>query len=83
MLHQSCISGAALRDLREVFQQGEHIKALVTDLDPSRGRIALNTALLEGQPGELLTAKQAVMDEAEDRANRARSVIRQQEQVAG
>jgi small subunit ribosomal protein S1 len=83
LLHQSSITGAVLRDLREAFQQGDRLKAIVTDLDPGRGRIALNTALLEGQPGELLIARETVMAEAEDRANRARSVLRQQEQAAG
>lgn len=83
LLHHSSISGAALRDLREVFQPGERVKALITDLDPGRGRIALNTALLEGQPGELLIAKEQVMAEAADRANRGRSLLRQQEQSAG
>jgi small subunit ribosomal protein S1 len=83
LLHHSCVTGAALRDLREAFQPGDRIKALITDLDPARGRIALNTALLENQPGELLIAKEQVMAEAADRANRARSVLRQQEQAAG
>ena len=83
LLHQSCISGGQLRDLREVFDQGDRVRALITDLDPGRGRIALNTALLEGQPGELLIEKEKVMAEAEDRANRARSLLRQQEQQAG
>ncbi|MFM9109237.1 MAG: S1 RNA-binding domain-containing protein [Prochlorococcaceae cyanobacterium] len=83
LLHHSCVTGGALRDLREVFNQGDAVKALITEIDHSRGRIALNTALLEGQPGELLIAKEKVMAEAQDRANRARSVIRQQEQAAG
>jgi small subunit ribosomal protein S1 len=83
LLHQSCISGGQLRDLREVFDQGDRVRALITDLDPGRGRIALNTALLEGQAGELLIAKEKVMAEAEDRANRARSLLRQLDQQAG
>ena len=83
LLHQSAISGAQLRDLREVFGQGDRVKALITELDPGRGRIALNTALLEGQPGELLIDRDKVMAEAPERANRARSVLRQQEQGAG
>ncbi len=83
LLHQSCVSGGQLRDLREAFSTGERLRALITELDPGRGRIALNTALLEGQPGELLIAKETVMAEAEDRANRARSLLRQQEQAAG
>ncbi|MFO7629729.1 MAG: S1 RNA-binding domain-containing protein [Prochlorococcaceae cyanobacterium] len=83
LLHQSCITGGQLRDLREVFGQGERLKALITDLDPGRGRIALNTALLEGQPGELLIDKEKVMAEAGERANRARQLLRQKEQEAG
>ncbi|QPN59981.1 S1 RNA-binding domain-containing protein [Synechococcus sp. CBW1002] len=83
LLHHSSITGGQMRDLREVFDQGDRVKALITDLDPGRGRIALNTALLEGQPGELLIEKDKVMAEATDRANRARSVLRQQEQNAG
>lgn len=83
LLHQSAITAGALRDMREVFNQGDRVKALITELDPGRGRIALNTALLEGPPGELLVARDQVMAEAEDRANRARTVLRQQEQAAG
>ena len=83
LLHQSSITGGQLRDIREVFTQGDRVKALITAIDPGRGRIALNTALLEGQAGELLIDKDKVMAEATDRANRARSVLRQQEQAAG
>ena len=83
LLHHSCVSGGHLRDLREVFNEGERVKALITELDPGRGRIALNTALLEGQPGEILIAKEQLQAEAEDRANRARSLLRQHEQEAG
>lgn len=83
LLHQSAITAGALRDMREVFNQGDRVRALITELDPGRGRIALNTALLEGPPGELLVARDQVMAEAEDRANRARTVLRHQEQNAG
>jgi small subunit ribosomal protein S1 len=83
LLHQSSITGGQLRDLREVFDQGDRVRAVITELDPARGRIALNTALLEGQPGELLIAKDTVMAEAGERANRARASLRQQEQAAG
>ena len=83
LLHQSVITGGSLRSLREVFGQGDTVRALITELDPGRGRIGLNTALLEGQPGELLVDKDTVMAEAADRANRARNVLRQQEQSAG
>ena len=77
LLHHSAVTGAVLRDLREAFQPGERLKALVMEVDGQRGRIALNTALLENQPGELLIAKEQVMAEAGERAARARSVLRQ------
>ncbi|MEB3176022.1 MAG: S1 RNA-binding domain-containing protein, partial [Synechococcus sp.] len=83
LLHHSCVTGANLRDLREAFQTGDEVKALVTELDPGRGRIGLNTALLENQPGELLVNKEAIFTEAQDRANRARNMLRIQEQNAG
>ena len=39
--------------------------------------------LLEGPPGELLVDKDTVMAEAADRATRAQSILKQQEQSAG
>ena len=83
LLHQSMITNGSLRSIREVFDSGDRVKALITELDPGRGRIGLNTALLEGPPGELLVEKDKVMAEAEDRASRAQSVLKQQEQSAG
>jgi small subunit ribosomal protein S1 len=83
LLHHSSVTGGALRELREAFQPGDRLKALITELDPGRGRIALNTALLENQPGELLVARETVMAEASERAQRARSLLRTQEQSAG
>ncbi len=75
LLHHSMVTNGSMRSLREVFQPGEFIKALITDLDPSRGRIGLNTALLEGPPGELITDKEKVMKEAEERAIKARNSL--------
>ena len=83
LLHHSCITGGTMRELREVFNSGDNVQAMITELDPGRGRIGLNTALLENQPGELLIDKEAVMAQAKDRANRARNMLRTQEQNAG
>ena len=83
LLHQSMITNGSLRSIREVFDQGDRVKALITELDPGRGRIGLNTALLEGPPGELLVEKDKVMAEAEDRASRAQNMLKQKEQDAG
>ena len=75
LLHHSMVTNGSMRSLKEVFQPGESIKALITDLDPARGRIGLNTALLEGPPGELITDKSKVMEEAEERAIKARNSL--------
>ena len=83
LLHQSAITNGSLRSIREVFDQGDRVSALITDLDPGRGRIGLNTALLEGPPGELLIDKDKVMAEASDRATRAQNTLKQNEQSAG
>ena len=83
LLHHSMITNGSMRSIREVFDQGDRVKALITELDPGRGRIGLNTALLEGPPGELLVDKDKVMTEASDRAARAQSILKQQEQSAG
>jgi small subunit ribosomal protein S1 len=83
LLHQSMITNGRLRSIREVFDQGDRVKAMITELDPGRGRIGLNTALLEGPPGELLVEKDKVMAEAADRASRAQNMLKKQEQDAG
>ncbi len=80
LLHQSMITNGSLRSLREVFDQGDIVKALITDLDPGRGRIGLNTAMLEGIPGEIIIEKDKVLREAEDRAKKAQTILKAQEE---
>ena len=70
------ITNGSLRSLREVFNQNDHVKALITDLDPRRGRIGLNTAMLEGIPGEILVEKEKVLAEAEERAKKVRDLLK-------
>jgi len=80
LLHQSMITNGALRSLREVFNQNDNVKALITDLDPKRGRIGLNTALLEGPPGEILVDKEKVLSEAEERAKKVQGLFKKEEE---
>ena len=61
--------------MREIFIEGEIIKALVTEIDLERGRIGLNTALLENSPGELIIDKRKVMIEASERALRTKALF--------
>ena len=75
LLHQSSITKGNIRDLREVFTEGEFVKALITEIDREKGRIGLDTALLENSPGELLIEKEKVMNEAYERALKAKALF--------
>ena len=75
LLHQSSLTNGSIRSLREVFVEGEIIKALITEIDLERGRIGLNTALLESSPGELIIDKEKVMIEASERALRTKALF--------
>ena len=75
LLHQSSITNGSIRSLREIFVEGEIIKALITEIDLGRGRISLNTALLENSPGELIIDKVKVMVEATERALKTKTLF--------
>ena len=75
LLHQSALTKGNIRDLREVFEEGECVKALITEIDREKGRIGLDTALLENSPGELLIEKEKVMNEANERAQKTQALF--------
>ena len=75
LLHQSSLTKGNIRDLREVFVEGELVKALITEIDREKGRIGLDTALLENSPGELLIEKEKVMNEANERAQKVQTLF--------
>ena len=75
LLHQSSITNGSIRNLREIFVEGELIKALITEIDLERGRIGLNTALLENSPGELIIDKEKVMIEASERSIKTKALF--------
>ena len=79
LLHQSSVTKGNIRDLREVFVEGELIKALINEIDLEKGRIGLDTSLLENSPGELLIDKEKVLLEAEIRAQKAQSLFNKKE----
>ena len=55
--------------------EGESIKALITEIDLERGRIGLNTVLLENSAGELIVDKEKVMAEASERALKTKALF--------
>jgi len=75
LLHQSSVTKGSLRSLREVFTEGEVIRALITEIDLEKGRIGLDTSLLENLPGEILIDKEKVMAEASVRALKTQSLF--------
>ena len=79
LLHQSSLTNGSIRSLREVFLEGETIKALITEIDLERGRIGLNTALLENSPGEMLVDKGKIMNEASERALKTKALFDKKE----
>jgi small subunit ribosomal protein S1 len=80
LLHQSSLTNGSIRSLREIFREGEIIKALISEIDLEKGRIGLNTALLENSAGELIIDKQKVMQEATERALKTRALFDKKEQ---
>jgi small subunit ribosomal protein S1 len=80
LLHQSSLTNGSIRSLREVFREGEMIKALISEIDLEKGRIGLNTALLENSAGELIIDKQKVMQEATERALKTKALFNKKEQ---
>ncbi len=80
LLHQSSLTNGSIRSLREIFREGEIIKALISEIDLEKGRIGLNTALLENTAGELIIDKQKVMQEAPERALKTKALFDKKDQ---
>jgi small subunit ribosomal protein S1 len=71
LLHINQVSNSFVRSLDTLFQVGQTIKAVITAIDESRGRISLSTRVLESAPGEMIDGRmEKVMAEAEVRAER-------------
>ncbi|HEY9846408.1 MAG TPA: S1 RNA-binding domain-containing protein [Candidatus Caenarcaniphilales bacterium] len=70
LLHIKEVSQQYVKSLSEIFQLGEAVKAVIIEVDHSRGRVSLSTKVLENQPGEMLEHKAHIMAEAEARAQR-------------
>ena len=75
LLHIKQVSQKYIDNLGKLFAPGQPLKALVIDLDQSRGRISLSTRVLENYPGEMVDKMADVMDTAEERSERARKTL--------
>ncbi|MBE9032338.1 S1 RNA-binding domain-containing protein [filamentous cyanobacterium LEGE 11480] len=75
LLHVSQISNKRVDDVNKVLNVGDTIKVLIADLNEGENRIALTTKHFESFPGEMLENSQKVMEEVDDRAERARKTL--------
>jgi small subunit ribosomal protein S1 len=75
LLHIKQISQTYIKDLTQHFQVGQTLKAVIIELDLTKGRISLSTRLLENQPGEILTDLETVMADAENRLDKVRTKL--------
>mgnify|MGYP000506412321 FL=1 len=75
LLHIKQVSQKYIDNLGKLFAPGQPLKALVVDLDQSRGRISLSTRVLENYPGEMVDKMADVMNTAEERSERARKTL--------
>lgn len=75
LLHIKQISQKFIESLSPLFQPGQIIKAVIIDLDETKGRISLSTRVLEKYPGEMVENMAEVMANAEERASKANKTI--------
>ncbi len=75
LLHISQISKKPVNELEKVFHSGQAIKALIVNIDEGKGRISLSTKVLEQYDGEALDNLAKLIEEADDRKDRARKSI--------
>jgi small subunit ribosomal protein S1 len=75
LLHISQISQKRVENVEKIFTIGQPIKALIAGINEGENRIALTTKHFESYPGEMIEKMQLVLDEATDRADRARKSL--------
>jgi small subunit ribosomal protein S1 len=77
LLHIKQVSQNFIESLPTLFQTGQIVKAMITNIDEGRNRISLSTRVLENYPGEMVEKMAEVMESAEARAARAQQQIMQ------
>ena len=75
LLHIKQVSGSHVDSLPTLFQIGQQIKVVIFDIDEYKNRISLSTRTLENYPGEILEKMDEVMASAEERAEKARQKL--------
>ncbi len=67
LLHIKEVSGLRIDSLNTIFQVGQEIKVLISQVDEYNNRLSLSTKVFEEYPGEILEKFEQVMTTAEER----------------
>ena len=73
LLHIKEVSGTHIESLNTVFKPGQDIKVLIAQIDEYKNRLSFSTKVFEEYPGELLEKFDLVMENAEERLEKAKS----------
>lgn len=82
LIHIKQVSQNYIEDLTKVFVIGQMIKAMIIDLEESRGRVSLSTRVFENYPGEILEKMVEVMATADSRAEKAKKLVLESQGLA-
>lgn len=75
LLHIKQISNQHIDSLFNLFQVGESIKVMIAEVDEVKKRISLSTKILEEYPGEIIEDKAKLMNDAENRQEKAKKKL--------
>ena len=73
LLHIKEVSGTHIDSLNTVFKPGQDIKVLIAQIDEYKNRLSFSTKVFEEYPGELLEKFDEVMENAEERLEKAKT----------
>ncbi len=68
LLHISMISKMPVEDLKQIFQSGDWVRAIIVNLDIEKNRVTLSTKDLEYKPGDMFKKTIMVYQNAEKMA---------------
>jgi small subunit ribosomal protein S1 len=75
LLHRSQISGKPAGQLEDLFNLGQEMRVLITDIEESNNRISLSLQALEKFPGEVLEQFDELQANADERVEAARKKL--------
>ena len=72
LLHIREVSGVRIDSLNNLFEIGKEIKVVIKEIDEYQNRMSFSTKVLEEYPGELIEKFDTVMENAEERWEKAK-----------